>query len=223
MALFLAGLSALWFGCTDALREIVGEHAIYKRERMAGLRLSAYIMSKLLVGLGLCSIQCTILAAMTVWGCNLQSSVLDLFLILMMVASTGLAIGLFLSAVATTTEVAIGLLSLALIPIVVFGGALLPIHKMHATTRAVAFTLPMRSGFEALLENEAKHRPRGPSSLFSTTESPQDSLDPTRLDIAEVYFPTNRRLGIATCAELLALMSCTLITAVVLALRLREI
>jgi len=38
IALFLMALSALWFGASNAVREIVGEWAIYHRERMVNLK-----------------------------------------------------------------------------------------------------------------------------------------------------------------------------------------
>ena len=42
-------VSSVWFGSTNAAREIVGELPIYKRERMYNLRLIPYIFSKITV------------------------------------------------------------------------------------------------------------------------------------------------------------------------------
>ena len=47
--LFIMAVSSVWFGSTNAAREIVGELPIYKRERMYNLRLIPYIFSKITV------------------------------------------------------------------------------------------------------------------------------------------------------------------------------
>ena len=47
--LFIMAVSAVWFGSTNAAREIVGELAVYKRERMYNLKLMPYIFSKITV------------------------------------------------------------------------------------------------------------------------------------------------------------------------------
>ena len=52
---FVMALSAVWFGCINACREIVKERTIFERERLFGLSLPAYVGSKIavLAGLGL--------------------------------------------------------------------------------------------------------------------------------------------------------------------------
>lgn len=47
--LFLMAISAIWFGVSNAAKEIVGEMPIYKRERMFNLRILTYISSKITV------------------------------------------------------------------------------------------------------------------------------------------------------------------------------
>ena len=47
--LFIMAVSAVWFGSTNAAREIVGELPIYMRERMYNLKLIPYIFSKITV------------------------------------------------------------------------------------------------------------------------------------------------------------------------------
>ena len=72
VTVFLLGLSALWFGCSNSVREIVGEWAIYQRERMVGLRIPAYVFSKLTVSAVLCLIQCAVLIGAARWGASLR-------------------------------------------------------------------------------------------------------------------------------------------------------
>ena len=49
LAHFLMVVAAIWFGCNNAARDIVGEWTIYKRERMVTLKLAPYVFSKLAV------------------------------------------------------------------------------------------------------------------------------------------------------------------------------
>ncbi|MGA2035553.1 MAG: FHA domain-containing protein, partial [Thermoguttaceae bacterium] len=46
ITVFLLALAGLWFGCSNSAREIVGEWAIYHRERMVNLKIPSYIGSK---------------------------------------------------------------------------------------------------------------------------------------------------------------------------------
>src|SRR5580704_1446500 len=47
--LFMLSTVAVWFGIINAAREITKESAVYRRERLAGLRVGAYVLSKVLV------------------------------------------------------------------------------------------------------------------------------------------------------------------------------
>ncbi len=47
--LFLMAVAAIWFGVSNAAKEIVGELSVYKRERMYNLNIFTYLFSKLTV------------------------------------------------------------------------------------------------------------------------------------------------------------------------------
>jgi hypothetical protein len=47
--LLLLGLSAIWLGCNAASKEIVGELAIFRRERDSNLSTAAFVGAKFLV------------------------------------------------------------------------------------------------------------------------------------------------------------------------------
>ena len=124
--IFLLALAALWFGCSNSAREIVGEWAIYHRERMVNLKIPSYVGSKLAVLGGLCLVQCAILLVIVHWGTGLRGPWLGMFLMLLLTSLVGLAIGLTVSALARTSEVAIALLPLILLPMVILAGVLQP-------------------------------------------------------------------------------------------------
>ncbi len=52
--IFLTALAVLWFGCSNAAREIVGEWPIYRRERMVTVTIPCFMAAKLSVLGGLC-------------------------------------------------------------------------------------------------------------------------------------------------------------------------
>jgi ABC transport system ATP-binding/permease protein len=223
VTVFLLGLSALWFGCSNSVREIVGEWAIYQRERMVNLRIPAYVFSKLAVSAVLCLIQCAVLIGAARWGANLRAPLLSSFLVMMLIACTGIGIGLILSAVARTSEVAIAMLPLTLIPMVIFGGILLPVYKMKAPIKVLAYALPSRSGFEAMMLQEASRKPFGPSPYSGLIARTTVEDDPDRPDMAELYFPRNVRLGISTSVTILAVMFAMTLIAIHVILRARDV
>ena len=184
MTSFLLGLAAVWFGCSNSAREIVDERAIFRRERFAGLSPLAYVTSKVFV-LGMMSgLQCGVLWVAGVYGCGFSGDRLFMATTLAMAAATGMAIGLCVSAVATTTETAAAALPIVVLPLVVLGGVLVPLPDLSPTLAMIADLMPTRWTFEALLGNEAAAR--------QLLQLP-DRADPSEMnlvDIAEVWFPS---------------------------------
>src|SRR6185369_8911293 len=64
-AIFFLVVAAVWFGTSNAAREIVSERAIYMRERMVNLGLFNYVFSKFMLLAFFCVIQCTLLLGIT--------------------------------------------------------------------------------------------------------------------------------------------------------------
>lgn len=154
---FLMVVAVIWFGCNNAARDIVGEITVYTRERMVSLKLPSYVFSKLAVLALLCFLQCAILLAIVYPACGLASPLLPLFLILFVASMTGASIGLLISATTQTTEAAIMLLPIVLLPMIIFGGGIKPVHEMKPMDR-LAQIVPSRWAFEATFVQEAKHR-----------------------------------------------------------------
>jgi ABC-type multidrug transport system ATPase subunit/pSer/pThr/pTyr-binding forkhead associated (FHA) protein len=218
VVVFLLGLSALWFGCSNAVREIVGEWAIYRRERMVNLRLVAYVGSKFAVLGGLCVVQCATLLGIVYWGCDLQGDWRLLFALLLLVAMVGVGLGLTVSALAPTSDMAIAMLPLVLLPMVILGGILLPLKDMHQSVRLLCYIMPSRWAFEGMLLVESDARPVVPLPVLPGT--PQE-----KPDFAEAYFPTKDdfRLGVPASLLALGILFVVLVVAIHLILRMRDI
>jgi ABC-type multidrug transport system ATPase subunit/pSer/pThr/pTyr-binding forkhead associated (FHA) protein/ABC-type multidrug transport system permease subunit len=185
MTLFLLALAALWFGCSNAIRELVGERAIYRRDRLAGASPASYLGSKVAL-LGVTSmVQCGVLIAIVASACRLQGNLATTYGLLVLAASVGVAIGLVVSALARSVEAAAATLPILLLPMVVLGGALLPLPELPPAATFVADALPSRWAFEGLMINEAEARP----VLFRPTSSDEGAVV---VDLAEPYFPRSQ-------------------------------
>jgi ABC-type multidrug transport system ATPase subunit len=229
VVLFLTALAALWFGCTNAVRTIVGEWAVYQRERMVNLRLRSYLASKLTILGTLGFFQCLVLLAIVHWGCNLKGPWWPMFGLLYLTALIGTACGLVLSALARTTEFAIALVPLVILPMIILGGTMHPIHKMTEPMQVVTYGIASRWAFEGLLTLESEQQPRYPQKKPAPPVVPIGVKPPPepvieKRDFAEYYFPkADRRWGAPACGWVLSAMLAALIGVVALVLRAREL
>lgn len=218
-AIFLMGLASVWFGASNAVREVVGEWAIYRRERMVNLCIPAYVASKFTILGTLAVVQCLILLGVTFAGCRLQGSPLLLFSFLLLTACIGITIGLVLSALARTSEVAIALLPIVLLGMVIFGGAMEPpIYKRAWVAQALSAINPARWCFEGMILVESHQRQRFDQDLQQVVESKSSRGK----DMAERLFPqATHRSPIGACfvALLVLLALCAAGSPVILRLR----
>lgn len=141
--IFMLVISGIWFGVANSAREIVKERAVYRRERVAGLDRSAYLISKLLPLAGLSGVQTLVLllivgAVMSWFDVGDGASVLTLWVLLWLAALSGAALGLVLSALARSTDQAVSLTPLVLLPQVVFSGIFSAIENGNEGLRALA-------------------------------------------------------------------------------------
>jgi ABC-type multidrug transport system ATPase subunit len=232
--MFLLGVAAIWFGCSNAAREIVAEMAIYRRERMVGLGIPSYVASKLAILGLLCSFQCAVLLGIVGFFGKVAAAWSTMYLSLFVAAFVGVAIGLLVSALARSGEVAAGVLPLVIIPMVIFGGVLLPLPDLPRRPlpmNLVAQTMPSRWAFESLMVPEAEARPgvdtgAMPPRIVSTT-----SLDRPRLvrdeeleDMAEAFLPVDEwRSGQRIAVAVMALQAAALVILVGYVLKRRDI
>ncbi len=225
IALFLQMLAALWFGCSNAVREIVSEWAVYQRERMVGLNLVSYLAAKLTVLGGLCAVQCAVLLGVVHWGCGLKAPWQPLFDCLILSALVGVAFGLLISAVARSSSAAVSLLPVMLLLMVILGGALQPVNRMTEAARVVCCMVPSRWAFEGMLLEESAHQPHFQPTPF--TLPPYAGFPKERFceqDMAEYYFPKTEERSSSTLSRgnLAAMLGAALL-ALYLVLRQRDV
>ncbi len=133
---FLIAICAIWFGASNAAREIVGELPIYKRERMFNQGILPYIFSKITV-LGVFSaIQAVLFAGILslFYSTDSDTSVAwnDPFMTfswMLTISIASLMMGLLLSAIANTSEKVMTIVPIALIPQIMLAGVVAPIQS----------------------------------------------------------------------------------------------
>jgi len=155
--LLILVICACLAGMASSVRELVKERSIYVRERAAGLSSGAYLFSKLLV-LGVIAVaQSTVLVLIGVaWrplpahGAFLTGAPLvELILGIALLGVASMCLGLFVSAIVSTSEKAMPFLVLFTMVQVILVGAVVPLGKQPGLSQ-LAWIAPSRWGFSAL-------------------------------------------------------------------------
>jgi len=170
---FVLALVSIWFGTSVASREIIRERAVYTRERMVNLRLLPYVGSKLFV-LGLIvAIQCVLLFGSLkmlhyIGLMNMPGWAIPQLFIVLVTAGVGIALGLFISAVVKTSEMATSLVPLILIPQILFCGL---VGVPQGTSRVIGTIMPATWAFDGIKRfstldtlDEEGSNPHGPNN-----------------------------------------------------------
>ena len=152
--IFLVAATAFWLGCSNVARELVAERAVFRRESMAGVSTFAYLGSKVLVQLGIGTLQVGTLAALIWTSLALESSVLMAFPILILTLLSGTGVGMLVSATVRTEVTAISTLPLLLLPQLILAGYLQLYRELSEALQILSSLMPIRWAFEALLQTE---------------------------------------------------------------------
>ncbi len=167
LVLFLLAVVAVWFGVLNSVREITKEARIFRRERLANLRISSYLLSKVGVLAGLCFIQSLVLVLVITLKVDFSAAVSALtddgfvevirspplglwgatFVTVFLTSLTGVGLGLLISTLVSNSDKAMSVVPLALIPQLVFALALMPLPRAIAP---LSYLTGARWGMEAL-------------------------------------------------------------------------
>jgi ABC transport system ATP-binding/permease protein len=123
-------LSAIWSGSSNSAREIVKETFIYKRERFVNVRITPYLMSKIVVLAVLCLIQAVFFISIITVVLGFPSFLLNVLAFFLIAISSAL-MGLTISALSANANVATSILPILLIPQFIFAGAIVPIEAVE--------------------------------------------------------------------------------------------
>jgi len=130
---FLMMISAIWFGCINAAREVVKESQIYLRERAVGLSLASYLASKITVLSLLCLVQCLTLIAVTLIITGYRPEVPALVACIFVTSLAGMLMGLLVSSLVKNEDKAMAIVPVLLIPQVIFAGVITELSGLSET------------------------------------------------------------------------------------------
>jgi len=151
---FWLAFAGFFFGLTYGLLQIVGEMAILRRERLAGLHAGAYVAAKVAVLtpvlLAVAGGMLAVLRALDRLPPASGSVYAGLLVTLTLEALAALALGLLASASVTNVAQATLALPMLCFPQVLFAGAIVPVPDMAAPGRAMSVGLANRWAFESL-------------------------------------------------------------------------
>ncbi len=154
---FWIAFDGFFFGLTYGLLQIVGEMAVFRRERLAGLSVAAYVASKVTALLPVLAAVSAVLLGVLRFLDRLPAlgwhTYVLLFVTMVIEATSALALGLLASAAVTNAAQAALALPMLCFPQVLFGGAIVPVDKMATAGRVMSFGLSNRHAFEALGRN----------------------------------------------------------------------
>src|SRR6476619_1057731 len=151
---FWIAFDGFFFGLTYGLLQIVGEMPVFRRERLAGLSVGAYVVSKITALLPvLAGVSAVLLGVLRVLGRLPAMSwhvYVLLFVTIVIEATSALALGLMASAAVYNAAQAALALPMLCFPQVLFGGAIVPVDQMALPGRLMSLVLSNRHAFDAL-------------------------------------------------------------------------
>ncbi|MDC0670788.1 ATP-binding cassette domain-containing protein [Nannocystis radixulma] len=235
LVLFLVALVAVWCGILCSARELTKERAIYRRERLANLRIGPYLLAKFVVLAAICLVQSVVLlsvlaikvdfsAAVTTFTATGPVAVVrgvaglgffgGLLVTTFLSSLSGLGMGLLLSSTSSTSDRAMSVVPLVLVPQLLLALALV---SLPAGLAPLSYVTSARWAMEAFGSLAHLQPPRDfaactiPGNPLSCPIYPTVDYDPSTAHVIEVW-------GVLLAYTAL----CVAVAAVVLARRDRE-
>lgn len=140
LLLFIISSISIWFGTSNSAQEIIKEIDIFKRERMINLRIMPYIFSKLTILIVISIIQCFTILIMVNWYFNINSDYfVEMFFTILLGSIAGNTLGLLISSLSFSKEMAVVIVPLVLIPQIMFSGAITKISDMSDGGKFISY------------------------------------------------------------------------------------
>ncbi|GAC1436838.1 MAG: hypothetical protein NVSMB65_10930 [Chloroflexota bacterium] len=155
MVLFILTATAVFFGASNASKELVKERAIFRRERLVNLSLPPYVLSKTCILGAIGMAQSVVLVAVCALGGLLPMGagpavLAGLVGVLTLTVLAGTGLGLLLSAIASSADFATSMVPLIILPQLMFSGVLVPLSQMSFLSTWLAQVTVTKWSFELL-------------------------------------------------------------------------
>ena len=185
--IFMGIIVSIFFGLIVSAEEIFKDAKIMKRERFLNLSRSAYLMSKILILMGLSAIQMLLFIVVGNAVIGFQGMNVEFFIMLFSVSVSSNILGLIISSTFNTIVTIYIMIPLLMIPQMVLGGAMFTFDKLNKDITSVdkvpfvAEFIPARYAYEGLIVYQYKHN-KFKSVLFDT------EMAESKADFKQVYY-----------------------------------
>ena len=146
-------IGACLMGSAAAVRELVKERPIYRRERAIGLSIGAYLASKIVVLALITGAQAAIFTVLSLWGRTppddpviVGSGTVEILLAVLCVTVTSMLVGLVISAGIDNADRGMPLLVLVIMIQLIFCGGLFAVYD-RPVLEQLSWIVPARWGF----------------------------------------------------------------------------
>jgi ABC-type multidrug transport system ATPase subunit/pSer/pThr/pTyr-binding forkhead associated (FHA) protein len=150
---FMLSATGVWFGVINAAREICKETPVLRRERLAGLGVGPYVLSKIIALALLVCVQSALLLCVLALRVRFPThgvivpGVLEIYVTIVLAGLAGISLGLCVSVVASTADKATSLIPIVLVPQVLFAGIM---FGLAGVTAAASWLTSSRWSMDAL-------------------------------------------------------------------------
>ncbi len=121
----------MFLGLTNSADDIIGDRAVLQRERNLNVRLTYYVVAKV-ISLGVFAlIQCVLFVLLGNWILSIRGMFWIYLGVMFMTAMGGIALGLVISSLVAAPKTAANIVPLVLIPQIIMGGALIKYEDMN--------------------------------------------------------------------------------------------
>jgi ABC-type multidrug transport system ATPase subunit len=152
--MFITVLIAVLVGGLATMRDIVREAEIYRRERMIGLKVLPYLLSKVWFSAVLASYQAAIFLGSKALFVDLPgnfSTLIAMYCTIFLATLGGMMMGLLVSALSPTQNLAPLLTILFLVPQITFAGSFLPLSSLGPAGQGISQLTVTRWAYESMI------------------------------------------------------------------------
>ena len=184
---FVTGLEAVLIGMYVPSNELIRERSIYIRERLVNLRIPSYLLSKAAIFTITSAFQCSLYLVVLSFGIDLPEeglflpATIEIFITLFLAMIASIGLGLIVSSVSRSSDMAIYILVIFLFIQFFFGGTVFDLRETYAevfsyltTTRWALIPLGVTIDIEGMAEstilcNEVPSGPPSPQGIEVST------------------------------------------------------
>ncbi len=152
--MFISILIAVIVGSLTTMREVVKEAEIYRRERMIGLKILPYVFSKVWLSVVLAIYQSAVFLSTKVIAVDLPGGWqvgVAMYFTLFLATLGGMVMGLLVSALSSSQNVAPLLTILFLVPQITFAGSFLPLSTIGPVGQTISQMTITRWTYESMV------------------------------------------------------------------------